>query len=784
MRCKCSLGVLILNFLALGQTDPVRIQIDDFPFRTNLRGFGMNLGSRTFWDAGQYTKNLIHRNPGFEGLLYQSLVRCSTVDSNGCVIEGGNDAWPAGFWNAATCEIATGTAQGWTGTIGSYRAGTPNGARLEIAALPRGFANGDSLILRKQSPADPAAGWWLNVAGGATVTPEQGDLPPNTPGRQAARISALSPLMEVRIASLFDTLPGQSFVRLNGRYRLSFRAKGLAGLNILNLSVARFHDQSASFYLDESRSLLPVWQDFEYLFNVAEAGAITGPVRLLFRVEASELLLDDVVLEQIDGDPANYTAFTDPMVKAIEELKPGILRFWADQLGESLDNQIAPPLARQRAGYSAWLKDRDEINYGIHEFLELCERTGADPWIVVPLVYSATEAANLIEYLAGPAESPYGSQRAARGHTAPWTSAFSKIHLEFGNEAWNGVFRGGNLEHSASYGARAQTIFAAMRRAPAFDSGKFDLIIGGQAVWTGRNREIQAACNNNDTFAIAPYMMYEVNAWSNHQQLFAPLFAESEMNCRTGVARQNRDMLNAFPRPIPLAVYEINLHTTGGSISQEALDALTPSLGAGIAVANSMLQMLRDLDIRDQVFYSLPQIYFQRGDGKKVRLWGAVIDMGVTNRRRPQYLALQLVNRAMSGATMIVTSHSTEPSWEQPELNGVALTGARYLQSFAFQRPGGGHAAVLFNLHLTDSIAVTFSGAVPTGDVTIGRLEAGSAASNNEDSINVTVRTLIDQSFNPDSPFVLAPHSLTVLTWSDPPTAPQDGQGANHATQH
>jgi alpha-L-arabinofuranosidase len=41
------------------------------------------------------------------------------------------------------------------------------------------------------------------------------------------------------------------------------------------------------------------------------------------------------------------------------------------------------------------------------------------------------------------ASSPYGAKRAALGQAEPWTSIFSVIHLELGNEEWNaGVFAG------------------------------------------------------------------------------------------------------------------------------------------------------------------------------------------------------------------------------------------------------------------------------------------------------------------------------------------------------
>ena len=46
----------------------------------------------------------------------------------------------------------------------------------------------------------------------------------------------------------------------------------------------------------------------------------------------------------------------------------------------------------------------------------------------------------------------FATEYAAQGQTAPWTSVFPVIHLEFGNENWNGTFQGGviiSLPHYA-----------------------------------------------------------------------------------------------------------------------------------------------------------------------------------------------------------------------------------------------------------------------------------------------------------------------------------------------
>ena len=468
------------------------------------------------------------------------------------------------------------------------------------------------------------------------------------------------------------------------------------------------------------------------------------------------------------------------MIATLQTLNPGVLRFWAGQLGDTLDNLIAPQYARQRAGYSAFFTSQDDISFGLQEFLQLCESVGAEPWFVVPSTFSTTDASHLIEYLAGSSSTPYGSKRAANGHANPWISSFAKIHLEFGNEAWNGAFKGGSIEYSAPYGQRAQTIFGAMRKNPAFRHSSFDLVLGGQAVSAGRNQDIQNNCNNNDSFAVAPYLMNTVDSFANNEALFGSTFAEPEAflshegaaeGVSGGLMALNQQAIQASSHPVPLVLYEMNLSTLAGTITQGALNSYVSSLGAGLAVADAMLQQMRQ-GIITQNLWNLTQYNFVRSDRSTAYLWGAVVDMGVTNQRRPQFLALQLANQAIgSNAAMLQTVHSgADPTWNQPLVNTVQLAGAHYLQSFAFSN-GSHNSLVIFNLHRTDILPVTFSGAnAPSGSVQMEQLKSEHPTDTNEVSAKVNITSTTLKSFDSRSALSLPPFSMTVLNWNSAQT--------------
>jgi len=731
----------------------------------SVKRMGINLGVYANYDR-LVMKNLVFRNAGFEGLLYQSVVRCVSGTSTGCVDENPDAVWPDGFWNGASYEVIWGGGSGRAGAILTSTAPSGgNGTAYQFN--DSGIApTGAYMILRKTEAGSADAGWYPTISGGGTYSTETQDLHPGTDGAQAIRLDARGAGQSVQISSIFDNITGVSLLQLDGNYRLTFRARGAGGSNRLNVLVSRQAPANTTF-LNQTITLPEAWNDYELSFNASENGTAIGPLQLRFgTVNQSAVLLDDVSLVQTGGDPSNTTVFRDPVINALRALRPGLLRNWSWQLGDSLDNQIASPFARLRSGFSSRATTEYDLKYSLHEFLELCELIGTEPWYVLPITTTPEELTHLLEYLGGPANTPYGARRAALGRVAPWTDSFLRIHLEFGNEAWNdGDFYGGSISYPAAYGNRGNELYSAAKLSPYYSSAVYDFVLGGQAAYPGRNSLIHNASSNHDTLAVAPYIGGRVDNFADNEELFGPLFAEPESVNTTGYMRQNFDAIQGSSRPVPLSVYEVNLHTTHGAISQEALDSFAPSLGAGIAVADHMLMMLRDLGIKDQMLYSLTIYAYRREDNKTVFLWGAVRDVGATERKRGQYLALQLANQAIAG-DLVQTIHSGDnPTWDQPLLNGVQFNGAHYLQSFAFA-DGDERSLVLFNLHRTDSLQLNFTGPLaPAGTVTMSTLTSAAINDTNEDSdvFQITNQTFND--FDPSQTLSVLPYSMTVLQW-------------------
>ena len=443
--------------------------------------------------------------------------------------------------------------------------------------------------------------------------------------------------------------------------------------------------------------------------------------------------------------------------------------------GSSIDNLIAPPYARQRAGYSEGDKEQLNIPIGLHEFLVLCQAIKADPWISMPAGMTQPEMQHLIEYLAGPPSSPYGAKRTALGQASPWSGAFSVIHLELGNETWNaGSFPGEGIAEPKAYATRVGQIFGAARTARYYDSNKFDLIMDGWVEVPWWNEQELSVKNFADTLDVAPYTFNRFNDASNTEAIFGPMFAEPEAYDSRPSGLMAQQVKVAAKAGVKLAVYEVNLSATQGKVSQQALDQTLPSVGAGLAVAEHMLLMLRDNGVTTQALFCLPE--YSNGFGtpddpnahEQVKLWGTVVDMGgETNRARPTFLAETLINSVI-GDRMIATSQSgSDPTWDQPEsTNGkIKLQGAHQIQSFAFTN-GARTSLLLFNLSRNASLPVTFSGQVaPQGTVQVSRLTSKNITDSNESSQTVDTTHATLESFNAANPYLLPPFSLTVFTW-------------------
>src|SRR6202453_2371809 len=597
LRSILRLGLLLAFSLPLLSTAALMAQATNFEIgttaqRSSVKHLGVNLAGDNFYDSGQMFRNLIFGNPGFEGETWQTIMQCVAVTATSCTDSNIYNIWPANFLQGATFQVINGTASGVPGTITSSTAASFSGSIgvvFNFAATTTPLAVNNYLIVQMTVPGNPAAGWWPTTNGGATITADTTDIATDSPGKQALAINASASGQSASVDSYFDSTAGRSFVQLNGTYTLAFKAKGLGGNNQLVISIIRQSTASTNETLfSQTVTLTGQWQDYTYSFNAAEDGTETGTVALSFSVAGASMYLDDASLTEAAA-PGNPTAYRNAVVNTLKTLQPGVLRYMAlTDYGTSIDNVIAVPFARQRAGWSPQTTEQDEVPMGLEEFLVLCQTVGAEPWYTMPGGISTTDMQNLIQFLAGDASTTYGAKRAALGQSAPWTSVFPVIHLELGNEMWNGIYEGEGIADPVVYGQRAATIFAAARSSASFTASNFDLIMGSWATQPSWTQQELASSSGYDSVDGAPYLFNSLNDYGSNEAIFGPMFAQPEQVDSSPTATgnymyQQAQAAAAGSPAAKLAVSEVNLNTVTGTAPQSVVNQAAAGLGAGIA---------------------------------------------------------------------------------------------------------------------------------------------------------------------------------------------------------
>jgi hypothetical protein len=776
----------ILTLFAAPLFSQTTIVITDSVLQQEVRRLGINVGARSWWGAAQHVRNLID-NPGFEAGDFASIIlvddgaTSSSVPMANWDVAWNNEqygiGWPEGFWTGAEYEIVWGNAKGRRGIVTGHRhVGGRNVFDLDGSGnAPQRMS---VIVLRRRMPG----------LRGNTSIADESEQRPGSPGAQSMKLTAGSVNFRQYMDSYWrdgDRSAGKLLV-IEGAYSFSIWAKAARDGDQLRV---RFHREGEGIFLDENISLTTQWQRFERNFVVPEGA---DPVRiyndgeyrpiLAFELDAAgsgaEVWVDDVELRSAEG--INPTAFTDSYVDRLTELRPGVLRFWGAQLGASFESQIAPLHARRTNGWSPQGRTPNEFSYSLHEFLELCAYVGTDPWYVMPPTFTPEECAALVEYLAAPASGghPWAQRRAALGRVEPWTESFARMHIEFGNEMWGSggggdPFMGSSVNGGERLGNIAHDRFSIMRTPPFFEADKMRLVIGGQAGYAGRQREIQQNASAHDAVALAPYFGI-LDTWASDEEIYLPLFAMPFQDVKNGRMRESRGYLDESGIT-DMSIYELNFHTTHGNAPIGVRNDFLTGMGGAIALPLSMLVYQRDLGAIDQCAFSSLGYSFRLENGEYARLWGMLRDVEATGRKRPTWLGVELANKAIMGSALLTAQTGNISSWMQQPINGIeAPIAVRTVQSFAFA-DNGERSLVLFNLSLDAASEVELRLLEPAdGGAMLYQLASASIHDNNEDSVMVAIDSMFVQDFSDGSTLTLPPHSLTALRWNAVPISVRD----------
>ncbi len=143
----------------------------------------------------------------------------------------------------------------------------------------------------------------------------------------------------------------------------------------------------------------------------------------------------------LDSEIPNTRGMRNDVLAALKQVGIPVLRWPGGCFADEYHwmNGIGPRESRPSMYNSHWGGVVEDNHFGTHEFLDLCELLGAEPY-VCGNVGSGTvrEMSEWVEYITSPAQSPRADLRRKNGRAEPWKLPFFGV----GNESWG---CGGNM---------------------------------------------------------------------------------------------------------------------------------------------------------------------------------------------------------------------------------------------------------------------------------------------------------------------------------------------------
>jgi len=699
--------------------DVASFQIEETVVVPGLKRIGVNLGSWTAWGAEQLSSNVL-KNPGFEGLIDRALVIVRRADRQRFADDTSWLGREDGFWAGAHFDVRTGKSAGQQGTVADSRRAASDGLPEYITAgAAPALDPGDVVALIRVLDTELPAQWWIPEDSRKSVSVVSNDARPGSPGMRSLALKP-TPGRPAEIISYLDAIGERAgkLLPVKGVWRFSFWSRCSETPTPLTVE---FRRQGSPVFLSKTITPGSAWANTTFEFAPDDSGpAGTLELRLRASGDSGTVLLDDLDLGAIQ--PKQFP-FRAEVVNALEQLHPGYLRDWQGQLGDTLANRLAEPFARRTSRYRP--SDDIDFGYSLTDFLTLCDKVKANPWIVIPTTFSDEELVGLGRFL--------------EWHAG--TDLFEEVVVEFGNENWNQLFRPAGIPDPRAHGEAAERAFRKLREGV---SARVALrtVVNGQHVNPEYSLRFAKPVPSAGILAIAPYIQHSLSAGLSQADRFAGLFAGDD-----GKLSESADGIRALGKE--LAIYEVNLHTLEGNAKAEERDPLTVGAIGGTALAKVMLDALA-LGTRRQCVYTLAGYDTWLADRSGfAKLFGIVRDLGATERFRPVGLATVMLNQAIAGDLV----------------RYVNLAGVKQdVSLYAFRSAAGWSAAIVSSSPIEQTISISFPGNSATAlPRSLVRLQTSEPGATNENANDVRIVEEAVEMNGATISFRLAAYGLAVL---------------------
>jgi len=239
-------------------------------------------------------------------------------------------------------------------------------------------------------------------------------------------------------------------------YKVSFWAK--AGTNFSGAIRAKLESNGGTVYA-QSQDFRPTaaWQHFTCDLTTHGLSKVSGDNRFVLYASAPGDVYFDVVTVMPPTWKNRPNGLRLDLAEKLAALKLKYIQFPGGCTAESCNmdvcwnwkNSIGPLEQRPGSTRNRW-EYKNDLYFGLDEYLQLCEDLGAEPVYVTSAGISEnpgdktwyglcpldkmqsiiSDILDLLEYCKGPASSTWGAKRAANGHPAPYRLNY----LEIGNE--------------------------------------------------------------------------------------------------------------------------------------------------------------------------------------------------------------------------------------------------------------------------------------------------------------------------------------------------------------
>ncbi|MGL4995635.1 MAG: hypothetical protein ACRC6G_05635, partial [Deefgea sp.] len=384
----------------------------------------------------------------------------------------------------------------------------------------------------------------------------------------------------------------------------------------------RFARDKQSAFVHQTIEPNAQWQTIELDWRGSEGVSNTAaPLSLTFQAEGDgEIWLDDVYL----GEKSPLASgFRRVVVETLKTLRPGYLRDWQGQLGDNVPNRFIGEMARHPIRYRPG-DNESFFAYSIPDFFSLCAQIQAHPWVVGPTTLSRAEWFN------------FGQQLRIHADQAQ----LREVVLEFGNENWNALFRPAGFTDVRQHQQIADDALAAAKKGFG-DGSKLITVVNAPFLWGDSPGGIIHS-KVADRVAVAPYFLYKIANDETEKQLRQRALASQ-------LPQLIKQQQLSKAKNKPLAIYEINFHSTSGNAPAALRNLVLRNGIAGVALARQLIDSSL-VGIREQAVYTLAgySLKLENGLGD-VSLFGISRDLSEANRLRPTGLALAMLNEVSGG---------------------------------------------------------------------------------------------------------------------------------------